>query len=99
MGPDFKFLKKCRYVPDVFFFSVFLYIFTFCLAMMFRMFKTSRFFPSFVSTHKYIEIYSKLIFLESPKTRFLSNNVDKCYLESFSISYPYRKHFFLRKYF
>ncbi|MFO0002128.1 MAG: hypothetical protein ACK559_13435 [bacterium] len=48
MGSDYRVQNKCTYSPDVFFFSVFLYIFTFSLAMMLRLFRTSRFFPSTV---------------------------------------------------
>lgn len=48
MGVDFEFVKECNYAPDIFFFSVVLYLLTFSLAMTFRFFRTSRFFPSIV---------------------------------------------------
>ncbi|CAF0855369.1 unnamed protein product [Brachionus calyciflorus] len=46
LGSAYQFRKDCKYSPDVFFVSVFLYIFTFLLAMTIRAFRTSRFFPS-----------------------------------------------------
>ena len=52
LGADYQFVKNCEYTPDVFFFSVVLYIFTFLLAMSLRQFRTSRFFPSFVSVEQ-----------------------------------------------
>ena len=48
LGAQFEFSKRCQYTPDVFFVSVVLYIVTFSLAMLFRFFRTSRFFPSLV---------------------------------------------------
>jgi hypothetical protein len=48
LGENFEFNKKCKYAPDIFFVSVFLYVLTFCLAMILRYFRTSRFFPSIV---------------------------------------------------
>lgn len=50
LGSDYELVRKCDYVPDVFFVSVFLYMLTFFLAMTLRYFRTSRFFPSFVSS-------------------------------------------------
>jgi hypothetical protein len=49
LGVGYEFARACKYTPDVFFFSVVLYLFTFLLAMSLRQFRTSRFFPSFVS--------------------------------------------------
>ena len=49
LGENYKFSRNCKYTPDVFFFSVVLFLFTFLLAMSLRQFRTSRFFPSFVS--------------------------------------------------
>ncbi len=48
LGPGYKFLSDCKYVPDVYYFSIFLYIFTFSFAMILKSFRTSRFFPSAV---------------------------------------------------
>lgn len=48
LGPKYEFTKLCDYQPDIFFVSVVLYLFTFFLAMTFRYFRTSRFFPSAV---------------------------------------------------
>jgi hypothetical protein len=49
LGAGYQFVKNCKYSPDVFYVSVFLYALTFFLAMTLRYFRTSRFFPTFVS--------------------------------------------------
>lgn len=46
---NFEFSKQCQYVPEIFFVSVFLFIFTFTLACFFKYFRRSRFLPTFVS--------------------------------------------------
>ena len=48
LGAEYEYVTKCKYSPDVFFVSVFLYTLTFLLAMTLRYFRTSRFFPTFV---------------------------------------------------
>ena len=56
-------------VPDVFLLSVMLFIGTFAVAMTFRMFRTSRFFPTIVSTGLLKFILQSL--LSAPTTRML----------------------------
>ncbi|CAF1065828.1 unnamed protein product, partial [Brachionus calyciflorus] len=45
---NYEYETKCKYIPDVFFFSICLYISTFLMAIIFRSFRNSRFFPSTV---------------------------------------------------
>jgi hypothetical protein len=48
LGSAYQFQSQCKYSPDVFYVSVFLYTLTFFMAMAFRYFRTSRFFPTFI---------------------------------------------------
>lgn len=43
-GSNYAFLRDCKHVPDVFFFSVILYVMTFFVAITFRNIKFSNFF-------------------------------------------------------
>lgn len=51
LGIDYEYVENCDKVPDVFFFSVILYITTFSLAMALRSIRQSRFFPVVVSQY------------------------------------------------
>lgn len=68
MGPDFQFMKDCEYAPDVFYFSVFLYSFTFFFAMVLKSFRTSRFLPSAirykVSDFSIIIVIASAVFID-----------------------------------
>ena len=46
LGHDYIFNRECKHVPDVFFFSVILYLITFLMAMILRDIKFSKFFPT-----------------------------------------------------
>jgi hypothetical protein len=48
LGERYEYRDECKMIPDVFFFSIVLYLITFTLAMSFRFFRTSSFFPSIV---------------------------------------------------
>ena len=65
LGKNYEFSRNCKYTPDVFFFSIVLFIFTFLLAMSLRLFRTSRFFPSFVSVvvfgKNYFELSTRIL--------------------------------------
>ncbi len=67
LGAGYEFIKNCKYSPDVFYVSVFLYALTFFLAMTLRTFRTSRFFPTFVS---FFEIYALFYLYIQTNLRF-----------------------------
>lgn len=46
LGKQYKFIRLCKNTPDVFFFSVILYLLTFIMAMYLRDIKFSTFFPT-----------------------------------------------------
>jgi anion exchange protein len=46
LGANYEFRRDCAFEPDVFYFSVFLYIFTFLFAMCLKSFRNSPFLPS-----------------------------------------------------
>lgn len=46
LGRDYEFSRHCKHTPDVFFFSVILYLLTFIMAMYLRDIKFSTFFPT-----------------------------------------------------
>lgn len=46
LGKDYLFVRNCHHAPDVFFFSVILYLLTFIMAFTLRDIKFSQFFPT-----------------------------------------------------
>ena len=71
------FVTNCKYVPDVFFFSVILYLLTFMMAMALRQIKFSSFFPAKVRHRNFaldlLRIFKLVSFLTSQIRTQLSN--------------------------
>lgn len=69
LGSSYEFMRECEYQPDVFYFSVFLYIFTFFFAMCLKSFRASPFFPSAlrykISDFSIVIVIASAVFIDS----------------------------------